>query len=575
MQQPEKVAIFWDYENLLPNTNLTGYEIVENIRSVAHTFGSVILLKAYVEIPLAALPRSTSLRSELQASGVSLTDCPHDGRKDVASKMLIVDMIAFAIDNPAPATIVLISGDRDYAYAVSILRLRKYRVVVICPANSHASLMAQASVHVDWNAEVLGQAGIPEAPIPPANPRPQTRAGSTASRPFTPRASNPQDLELEDDQELDDDDDIYVPYPPESNPYSARMNGFGDKHASSRFGFSPDLTGSWRQTAAPSRATSKPQSPPISFRSAKSSPPSPPIESQTPERTFVTASNGIFDGSRKASLPTGFQYSEPEPITLKPQAASEPPAARSPWLPGGASASPVATSAHLPSAPTFKFTLPVSEASSMPKPPPSESPSVPPPMSPMPAATAVPAPAPSTPPPTRQATLSSPARLTEPEPAPTPAPTPTPTPVLAPMPVTVPLPPPPPAKTASTVISDPPRLQSSQAPPPPKTPVPAGPSASSAQSQPHAMLPPHFRPLLEVLENRRRSKGQARVSRSEVGTDLTKYPGVYKRAGVNNFAKFIALAEKAALVECGTSGYESWIALRPEWSGSTTFPAAT
>lgn len=51
--------------------------------------------------------------------------------------MILVDMLAFAIDNPAPgkqesyakklvATICLISGDRDFVYALSTLRNRKY-----------------------------------------------------------------------------------------------------------------------------------------------------------------------------------------------------------------------------------------------------------------------------------------------------------------------------------------------------------------------------------------------------------------------------------------------------------------
>jgi NYN domain len=66
-------------------------------------------------------------------------------------------MLAYAIDNQAPATIVLISGDRDFAYAVSILRLRNYRVVVVAPPIIHASLKSQASILVDWNCDILAK----------------------------------------------------------------------------------------------------------------------------------------------------------------------------------------------------------------------------------------------------------------------------------------------------------------------------------------------------------------------------------------------------------------------------------
>jgi hypothetical protein len=64
-------------------------------------------------------------------------------------------MLAFAIDNQAPATIVLISGDRDFTYAVSILRLRHYRVVIVAPPIIHVSLKLQASILVDWNCDIL------------------------------------------------------------------------------------------------------------------------------------------------------------------------------------------------------------------------------------------------------------------------------------------------------------------------------------------------------------------------------------------------------------------------------------
>lgn len=67
-----------------------------------------------------------------------------------------VDMLAYAIDHPAPATIILISGDRDFVYALSVLRLRRYRVVVMAPPSAHKRLGPLASVCVDWKMEVLG-----------------------------------------------------------------------------------------------------------------------------------------------------------------------------------------------------------------------------------------------------------------------------------------------------------------------------------------------------------------------------------------------------------------------------------
>ncbi|KAJ7665110.1 NYN domain-containing protein [Mycena polygramma] len=133
-----------------------GYEVVSGIRNVAHRFGPVKHFKAYMEVADSdTFLRSFTLRSELQSSGVSLTDCPHNGRKNVADQMIMVDMLAYAMDHPAPATLILISGDRDFAYAVSILRLRRYEVVVIS-LMGHVSLKSQASACLDWNIDVMG-----------------------------------------------------------------------------------------------------------------------------------------------------------------------------------------------------------------------------------------------------------------------------------------------------------------------------------------------------------------------------------------------------------------------------------
>lgn len=60
-------------------------------------------------------------------------------------------MVTYALDKPEPGTIILISGDRDFAYAVSVLRMRKWEVVVIMPqVNGHDSMRYAASVVLDW-----------------------------------------------------------------------------------------------------------------------------------------------------------------------------------------------------------------------------------------------------------------------------------------------------------------------------------------------------------------------------------------------------------------------------------------
>lgn len=74
-------------------------------------------------------------------------------------------MLAYAIDNAAPSTIVLISGDRDFVYAVSVLRQRRYKIILIAPPSTHVSLRSQASVVFDWNLAILRKNAL-QCPLP-------------------------------------------------------------------------------------------------------------------------------------------------------------------------------------------------------------------------------------------------------------------------------------------------------------------------------------------------------------------------------------------------------------------------
>ena len=81
--------------------------------------------------------------------------------------------MAFIKDNPPHATIILISGDRDFAYLLSTIRWRKYNVVLISNTfMTHESLTAQASVVYDWQSDILKTR--PPSKLPPLRPRPET-----------------------------------------------------------------------------------------------------------------------------------------------------------------------------------------------------------------------------------------------------------------------------------------------------------------------------------------------------------------------------------------------------------------
>lgn len=108
----EEVHIFWDYGafesnitsisaltsnyNILESTRtssasnaISTYDVVKNIRTAVNPFGPIKAFRAYSDFSGFSLPRSLNSRSELSSSGVTLIDCPGDGRKDLSTKILL------------------------------------------------------------------------------------------------------------------------------------------------------------------------------------------------------------------------------------------------------------------------------------------------------------------------------------------------------------------------------------------------------------------------------------------------------------------------------------------------------
>jgi hypothetical protein len=71
-------------ENCRSFLGVPSQNVVKSIRNIAHSYGQITLFKAYTEVT----SMKASVRSDLQLSGVSLVDCPHNGKKEVADKMM-------------------------------------------------------------------------------------------------------------------------------------------------------------------------------------------------------------------------------------------------------------------------------------------------------------------------------------------------------------------------------------------------------------------------------------------------------------------------------------------------------
>lgn len=80
--------------------------------------------------------------------------------KDASDKKILVDMLLWAVDNPAPANYLLISGDRDFSNALHQLRMRRYNILLAQPTQASAALVAAAKSVWLWSTLAGGGAPL-------------------------------------------------------------------------------------------------------------------------------------------------------------------------------------------------------------------------------------------------------------------------------------------------------------------------------------------------------------------------------------------------------------------------------
>lgn len=164
------VAILWDMENCPVPSDVRPEDVAGNIRMALRVHpvidGAVTMFSAFGDFN--AFPRR--LREGCQRTGVKLIDVPN-GRKDAADKAILVDMFLFALDNPPPSSIMLISGDVDFSPALHILGQRGYTVILVIPSRvGVSSALSNAGRFVwDWPSVARGEGFMPPAKalIPP------------------------------------------------------------------------------------------------------------------------------------------------------------------------------------------------------------------------------------------------------------------------------------------------------------------------------------------------------------------------------------------------------------------------
>ncbi|OVA13528.1 NYN domain [Macleaya cordata] len=158
-----KTSVWWDIENCPVPKGCDPHAIAQNIASALNKmyYCGPLSISAYGDtnrIPM-------SVQHALSSTGITLNHVP-SGVKDASDKKILVDMLFWAVDNPAPANYLLISGDRDFSNALHQLRMRRYNILLAQPQNASAPLLAAAKSVWLWTILLAGGSPLTNGELP-------------------------------------------------------------------------------------------------------------------------------------------------------------------------------------------------------------------------------------------------------------------------------------------------------------------------------------------------------------------------------------------------------------------------
>ncbi|XVF61823.1 hypothetical protein PTKIN_Ptkin08bG0161700 [Pterospermum kingtungense] len=149
-----KVSVWWDFENCSPPAGFNVFKIAHMITSAVRANGikGPVQITAFGDV----LQLSRTNQFALSSTGVNLAHVPKGG-KNSADRSLLVDLMYWISQNPPPAHLFLISGDRDFASVLHRLRMNNYNVLLASPDSAPRVLCSAASIMWNWNELLRGE----------------------------------------------------------------------------------------------------------------------------------------------------------------------------------------------------------------------------------------------------------------------------------------------------------------------------------------------------------------------------------------------------------------------------------
>lgn len=160
-----KISIWWDIENCHVPKDVDPHYIAQNITAALQRASLTGPIEIQVFGDTMILPHVT--QKALSDTGITLNHVPR-GNKDAADKAILVAMLLWALDNPPPANVLLISGDGDFANALHRLRLKTYSILLAIPQQFVKPALTGAAKKL-WFWKEMAQGQLAELQLPQSN----------------------------------------------------------------------------------------------------------------------------------------------------------------------------------------------------------------------------------------------------------------------------------------------------------------------------------------------------------------------------------------------------------------------
>lgn len=146
--------MWWDFENCNLPAGVNVFKVAASIAAAVRVSGirGPIQITAFGDV----LQLARSRQEALSATGINMTHVPNGG-KNSADRSLLADLMYWVSQNPPPAHLFLISGDRDFASILHKLRMSNYNILLASPESAPPVLCSAASIMWHWNSLVKGE----------------------------------------------------------------------------------------------------------------------------------------------------------------------------------------------------------------------------------------------------------------------------------------------------------------------------------------------------------------------------------------------------------------------------------